>query len=108
MKITSTLFVAACFGATLLSPAHAQSDQYTAIADDPHLNVVPRTDAEAARIAKVLAPPQDFTKPQQFEDLPGGAATVRVKPNADAFSQPSGNIGFEEELEFKVDKLHAL
>lgn len=102
MKKTSTLFVAACLGATLLSPAHAQSDRYTAIADDPHLNVVPRTDAETARIAKVLAPPQHFTKPQRFEDLPGGAATVRVKPNADAFSQPSGNIGFEEELEFKV------
>jgi CxxC motif-containing protein (DUF1111 family) len=102
MKKTSTLFVATCLGATLLSPAHAQSDRYTAIADDPHLNVVPRTDAETARIAKVLAPPQQFTKPQRFEDLPGGAATVRVKPNADAFSQPSGNIGFEEELEFKV------
>ena len=102
MKITSTLFVAACLGATLLSPAHAQSDRYTAIADDPHLNVVPRTDAETARIAKVLAPPLQFTKPQRFEDLPGGAATVRVKPNADAFSQPSGNIGFEEELAFKV------
>ncbi len=102
MKKTSTLFVAACLGATLLSPAHAQSDRYAGIADDPHLNVVPRTDAETARIAKVLAPPQHFTKPQRFEDLPGGAATVRVKPNADAFSQPSGNIGFEEELDFKV------
>lgn len=86
----------------LLSQADAQSDRFAGIADDPHLNVVPRTDAETARIANVLAPPQDFTAPQRFEDLPGGAATVRVKPNADAFSQPSANISFEDELNFKV------
>ncbi|MCD2310916.1 di-heme oxidoredictase family protein [Pseudosulfitobacter pseudonitzschiae] len=86
----------------LLSQADAQSDRYAGIADDPHLNVVPRTPAEAERIANVLAPPRDFTAPQRFEDLPGGAATVRVKPNADAFSQPSANISFEDELNFKV------
>ena len=86
----------------LLSQADAQSDRYAGIADDPHLNVVPRTPAEAERIANVLAAPQDFTAPQRFEDLPGGAATVRVKPNADAFSQPSANISFEDELNFKV------
>lgn len=102
MKITRSLFVAACFGTMLLSQADAQSDRFAGIADDPHLNVVPRTDAETARIANVLAPPQDFTAPQRFEDLPGGAATVRVKPNADAFSQPSANISFEDELNFKV------
>jgi CxxC motif-containing protein (DUF1111 family) len=102
MKNTSSLFLASCFSTVMLSAAGAQPDRYIAITDDPHLDVIPRTAAETARIAKVLAPPHDFNTPQRFEDLPGGAATVRVKPDADAFSQPSGNIGFEEELLFKV------
>jgi len=70
--------------------------------EDPHLNVVPRTPAEAARIAKVTAPTADFSRPQKFEERPAGAATVRVVPTADAFSKPSANIRFEDELDFKV------
>ncbi|MEM8657658.1 MAG: di-heme oxidoredictase family protein, partial [Pseudomonadota bacterium] len=69
---------------------------------DPHLNVVPRTAEEAARIAVVTAPPTDFSAPARFEERPAGAATVRVTGTADAFSQPSGNISFEDELNFKV------
>ncbi|WP_425074568.1 di-heme oxidoredictase family protein [Sagittula sp. S175] len=69
---------------------------------DVHLAVVPRTAEERARIAAVLAHPVDFGVPQRFEDMPGGAATVRARDTADAFSQPSGNISFERELDFKV------
>lgn len=69
---------------------------------DPHLNVVPRTAAEAARIAGVTALTTDFSRPQKFEERPAGAATVRVTGTADAFSKPSGNITFEDELDFKV------
>jgi len=69
---------------------------------DPHLTVVPRTDAESARINDVTAPTTDFTSPQRFEERPGGAATVRVFPDANAFSQPSGNMSFEDELTFKL------
>ncbi len=69
---------------------------------DPHLSVVPRTEDEAARIAAVTAPATDFTRAQRFEERPAGAATVRVLPDANAFSQPSGNITFEDELEFKL------
>ena len=39
---------------------------------------------------------------QPFEELSAGAATVRVRNDADAFSQPSGNLSFEQELDFKV------
>lgn len=70
--------------------------------DEPHLNIIPRSAGESARIAAALAPPQGFDTAQPFEDNPGGAATVRVRGNTDAFSQPSANIGFEEELDFKV------
>ncbi|SHI87057.1 CxxC motif-containing protein, DUF1111 family [Ruegeria lacuscaerulensis ITI-1157] len=69
---------------------------------DNHLSPLPRTDAERARIAAVTAAPSDFTQPQRFEDLPAGAATVRARTDADAFSQPSANLSFEQELDFKV------
>ncbi|MEO1555503.1 MAG: di-heme oxidoredictase family protein [Pseudomonadota bacterium] len=70
--------------------------------EEPHLNIIPRTDAEAARIAAVTALTTDFGAAQPFEENAAGAATVRVLPNANAFSQPSGNIAFEDELTFKV------
>ncbi|MDO6668466.1 di-heme oxidoredictase family protein [Paracoccus sp. 1_MG-2023] len=69
---------------------------------DLHLDATPRTQAEAARIADVVAPTRDFTAPEPFEGNPGGAATVRLRDDADAFSQSSANIGFEGELRFKV------
>ncbi|KIN64653.1 Thiol oxidoreductase containing 2 cytochrome c heme-binding site [Sulfitobacter noctilucicola] len=69
---------------------------------DPHLNVIPRTAEEAARIADVTALATDFSAPQRFEEKSGGAATVRAMTNADAFSQPSGNIRFEDQLDFRV------
>ncbi|QYK40354.1 MAG: c-type cytochrome [Paracoccaceae bacterium] len=69
---------------------------------DPHLRVIPRTAAETARVAAAVALPTGFAAPEPFEDLPAGAATVRARTNADAFSQPSGNIGFGRELDFKV------
>ncbi len=69
---------------------------------DSHLKVIPRTDAERARISAVTSVPDDFRQPQKFEELSAGAATVRARSNADAFSQSSGNLGFEQELDFKV------
>ena len=72
------------------------------VLDEPHLQIIPRTPEETARIATVTAPPTDFSQASQFEERTAGAATVRARLNADAFSQPSGNIPFEEELTFKV------
>jgi CxxC motif-containing protein (DUF1111 family) len=86
----------ALFLLTIALPAGAQT------LDDRHLPVIPRTAGEAARIAPVLAPPADFTQPEPFEGMPAGAATVRVTGTADAFSQPSANIGFAGELDFKL------
>lgn len=76
-----------------------------AIADplaEPHLKIIPRTEAEAARIATVTALATDFDAPQPFEAKSAGAATVRATADANAFSHPSGNITFEDELNFKV------
>ncbi|MGC9448360.1 di-heme oxidoredictase family protein [Cereibacter johrii] len=70
--------------------------------DPPNLTVVPRTAAEAARIAGVLAPPTDFSAPEAFEAMPGGAASVRARDTSDAFSLSSGNMPFEREMDFKL------
>lgn len=84
-------------GTFLSSPGSAAAELA-----DVHLPVIPRTEAEAARIASVVAPTTRFDKAEQFEGNPAGAATVRVIQNRNAFSQPSGNISFEKELDFKV------
>lgn len=70
--------------------------------DEPHLKIIPRTADEVARITAVTTPTTDFTKAQQFEQNSAGAATVRVRTDNDAFSDPSGNISFDKELDFKV------
>ncbi len=82
--------------------AGAAGAEPATIWDDPHLSVIPRTAKEAARIAAVTAPTTDFSKPESFETNPAGAATVRARTDADAFSQPSGNIEFARELDFKL------
>ncbi len=86
----------------LLVAACAATPSLSAELQDLHLHFEPRTEDEHARIAVVTARPQDFSAPQKFEDLSAGAATVRARNDADAFSQPSGNLSFEQELDFKV------
>ena len=58
--------------------------------------------SEAERIAAVVAPTGDFSKPERYEALPGGAATSTKFENRDAFSQPSANMNFERQLDFRV------
>ncbi len=69
---------------------------------EPHLAPAPRTPDEAARVAGVLAPPDGFAAPEPFEGLPAGAATVRARADADAFSQASANIGLAGEMDFRL------
>ena len=72
--------------------------------DDLHLTVIERTAAETARVAGAVRPTTDFTKPEPYEGLPAGAATVPLLATADAFSQPSANMDFAKELDFRVGK----
>jgi CxxC motif-containing protein (DUF1111 family) len=78
------------------APAFAQT------LDDPHVPVIPRTAEDSAKIATVLAPATDFSKPEPFEANSGGAATVRAIVTSDAFSQHSANMPFEREMDFKL------
>jgi CxxC motif-containing protein (DUF1111 family) len=96
------VFIVASLAIGFLVAPPQKTEIGTAELSSPHLNVTPRTDAERARIADITALPTTFAKPEKFETNPAGAATVRARKTADAFSQPSGNISFERELDFKV------
>lgn len=100
LKPSNLLLVTLVAGSAVIAGGSAQNTVWDL--GDPHLNVVPRTEAEATRIAAVTALTTDFSAPQRFEERPAGAATVRVINTANAFSQPSANITFEDELDFKV------
>ena len=104
MKPSNLLLVTLVAGTVALADSHENSLTEAPVWDlgDPHLNVIPRTDEEVARIAAVTAIASDFSTAHQFENMPAGAATVRAMNNADAFSQPSGNITFEDQLDFRV------
>ncbi|MBB95327.1 MAG: thiol oxidoreductase [Rhodobacteraceae bacterium] len=80
----------------IAAPAQSQT------LDDPHLAIVPRTPAERERIAAVIRPTTDFSAPETYETKPGGAASVRRRTTSEAFSQPSANMSFERELDFRV------
>lgn len=54
------------------------------------------------RVEAVTRFTTDFTKPEQFELMEGGAATSRAIVNGDAFSHFSANLTFEEEQTFKL------
>ncbi|QCO57651.1 c-type cytochrome (plasmid) [Pseudorhodobacter turbinis] len=90
------MFRTALILSCLAAPAHTQT------LGDVHLPLVPRTEAEAARIAAVTALTDDFSKAEAFEEKPAGAATVRAWTNADAFSQLSANMPFAHEMDFKL------
>ena len=96
MAIGGLLFCAS------LAPAGLEADPQTGPLAEPHLTILPRTDAEAARISAATAPPSDFTAAQPYEARSAGAATVRVAPDDNAFSLPSANASFARELDFKL------
>ena len=60
------------------------------------------TPVDLARVAKVTAPTTDFSKPEPFEPLPAGAATVKKLVNQDIFSFSQANLSFEQEEQFKL------
>ncbi len=86
----------------LIGAASAADATDPPLLGDPHLAVVPLTEAETARAAKAVAPPAGFDKPQPFEGLPGGAATSKAAFDRQAFSHPSANMDFESRADFFV------
>ncbi|MEO0543279.1 MAG: di-heme oxidoredictase family protein [Pseudomonadota bacterium] len=56
----------------------------------------------AERKARILAPTNDFTKAEQFEELQGGSGTNTTRFDTNAFSLPSGALSFEERSDFFI------
>ena len=78
---------------TLLSVASVSiaSAQQAPAAEDP-----------LDRLARIVAPTKNFAKAEPYEANQGGGATVRKPINLSIFSNPSGNMSFERQLDFKV------
>ena len=57
---------------------------------------------DLARVRAVTAQTTDFSRPENFEQLPGGAATTRKRVNQDAFSFSQANLSFAQEESFKL------
>ena len=100
MKPHATTILITCIGFTAITGSASLAGPF----DEPHLNIMPRTADEAGRIFKVTTPTATFSKAVRFETSSAGAATVQVRHSADAFSQPSRNIRFEDKLNFNVGK----
>ena len=80
----------------ILTPGAAQDlPGVPAIRDD-------LTPTDLARVGAITRPTADFSKPEQFELMQGGAGTTKKRVNADSFSHSSANITFEEEGTFKL------
>ncbi|TIR00030.1 MAG: c-type cytochrome [Mesorhizobium sp.] len=60
------------------------------------------TPKDLSRVIAITRPTRDFSRPEQFEPMQGGAGTSRKGASKDAFSQSSANITFEEEGTFKL------
>lgn len=85
----------------LLVPASHAGDMLDALKGVP----TSRTDLSAKdqnRVGRVTEPAQDFTKPEAFERMQGGAGTSKKRVNRDSLSHFPGNITFEEEQTFKL------
>lgn len=92
MKIATLVFAILCAGPL---PAISQNA-------DPHLNFVPRTNAEIARIAAITSPTTDFTQAEQFERMTGGATTSLRAPSPTAFIHSSSNLTDENGMDFAI------
>ncbi|MEF2550473.1 di-heme oxidoredictase family protein [Aurantimonas sp. A2-1-M11] len=60
------------------------------------------TPKDLARVRAVTAPTTDFSKPEDFEAMPGGGATSLKLVNRDSFSHVSANQTFAGEDRFKL------
>lgn len=73
-------------------------------ADTPNIPPV-RDDLSAKdldRVRNITRPTSDFTRPERFEAMQGGATTSQKLVNRDSFSHSASNLTFAQELDFKL------
>ncbi len=59
-------------------------------------------ESDLRRVRAVTAPAKDFSRPEAYERMAGGAATSLALLNANAFSHPSANLTFEGKRDFAL------
>lgn len=57
---------------------------------------------DRARVSAITKPSTSFSQAEQFEQMQGGAGTVKKLINPDIFSHPAANLTFEGRQEFMV------
>lgn len=60
------------------------------------------SEADLARVEAVTRPTTDFSRPEAFELMQGGAGTTKRVSDANALSHPGENLVFEDEQRFLV------
>lgn len=60
------------------------------------------TARDRSRVAEIVRPATQFSEPESFEVMQGGAGTVDKHINADIYSHPAANLDFEGRQEFMV------
>lgn len=60
------------------------------------------TEKDRSRVLAVTAPTADFTGPEPFEAMAGGATTSTSKADSGAFSHPSATMPLERKQDFKL------
>ena len=94
---TITLLLPIVSGALLFAPLSTFGESPTFPTERTDLSPKDRK-----RVAGVTRPTKNFSAPENFETMQGGAATTKAIVNGDAFSHFSTNLTFAEEEEFKL------
>ena len=84
---------AALLGAALASAAGSA---------DPMSHRDDLSEEDRRRVRMVTAQVTDFSRPEPYERMAGGAATSLASVNANAFSHPSANLAFEGRRDFAL------
>jgi len=96
-RIALALFIPALLQPVLASVLASTLASTAALAQRSDLSP-----ADRARVQAITQPASDFSKAEPFEAMQGGGGTVDKLINADIFSQPAANLGFEGRQEFAV------
>jgi len=87
--------VGCAFSALLITSQAQSAELFSASRDD-------LSEKDLQRVQAVTAPTQDFSKPERFEAMSGGAGTSQKRVNRDAFSHHTQNLTFDEQSDFKL------
>ena len=84
--------------AALLATALASA----ARAADPNAHRDDLSEEDRRRVRAVTSQVTDFSRPEPYERMAGGAATSVASVNANAFSHPSAKLTFEGQRDFAL------